>query len=186
MTYHVMCMCVFYFRNLNNISKPLNFTLTKRWILKIGSVCKARSQNDEKRLLTSPWLSLSYPSIFMGQLGSHSTNCRQIWLSVFRKTAERIQISFKPDPNNGYFTWIPMCIYHIFEWELCHAWILEIIKTHFMFNNFKNKKSCRLWDNVEITCDRSPRRRFFLVSLCLKANAGMVPKIPGCYYFLLM
>ena len=28
--------------------------------------------------------------------------------------------------------------------------------------------------------------RFFLVSLCLKANAEMVPKIPSCHYMLLM
>jgi len=27
---------------------------------------------------------------------------------------------------------------------------------------------------------------FFLVSLCLKANAEMVPKIPSCHYMLLM
>ena len=34
--------------------------------------------------------------------------------------------------------------------------------------------------------DRPPRHRFFLVSLCLKANAEMVPKIPSCHYMLLM
>jgi len=28
--------------------------------------------------------------------------------------------------------------------------------------------------------------KFFLVSLCLKANAEMVPKIPSCHYMLLM
>ena len=28
--------------------------------------------------------------------------------------------------------------------------------------------------------------RFFLVSLCLKSNAEMVPKIPSCHYMLLM
>ena len=28
--------------------------------------------------------------------------------------------------------------------------------------------------------------RFFLVSLCLKANAEMVPKTPSCHYMLLM
>ena len=28
--------------------------------------------------------------------------------------------------------------------------------------------------------------RFFLVSLCLKANGEMVPKIPSCHYMLLM
>ena len=27
---------------------------------------------------------------------------------------------------------------------------------------------------------------FFLVSLCLKANAEMVPKIPSCHYMLLI
>ena len=32
----------------------------------------------------------------------------------------------------------------------------------------------------------TPRHRFFLVSLCLKANAEMVPKIPSCHYMLLM
>ena len=34
--------------------------------------------------------------------------------------------------------------------------------------------------------DRPPRHRFFLVSLCLKVNAEMVPKIPSCHYMLLM
>ena len=28
--------------------------------------------------------------------------------------------------------------------------------------------------------------RFFLVSLCLQANADVVPKFPSCYYMLLM
>jgi len=32
------------------------------------------------------------------------------------------------------------------------------------------------------SCDRPPRHKFFLVSLCLKANAEMVPKIPSCQY----
>jgi len=36
------------------------------------------------------------------------------------------------------------------------------------------------------SCDRPPRHRFFLVSLCLKANAEMVPKIPSFHYMLLM
>jgi len=36
------------------------------------------------------------------------------------------------------------------------------------------------------SCDRPPRHRFFLVSLCLQANAEMVPKIPSCHYMLLM
>ena len=36
------------------------------------------------------------------------------------------------------------------------------------------------------SCDRPPRHRFFLVSLCLQANAETVPKIPSCHYVLLM
>ena len=35
------------------------------------------------------------------------------------------------------------------------------------------------------SCKRPSRHRFFLVSLCLKANAEMVPKIPSCHYTLL-
>jgi len=36
------------------------------------------------------------------------------------------------------------------------------------------------------SCDLPPRHRFFLVFLCLQANAKMVPKFPSCYYMLLM
>ena len=36
------------------------------------------------------------------------------------------------------------------------------------------------------SCDRPPRHRFFLVSLCLQANAEMVPQFPSCYYMPLM
>ena len=34
--------------------------------------------------------------------------------------------------------------------------------------------------------DRPPRHRFLLVSLCLKANAEMVPKTKSCHFMLLM
>jgi hypothetical protein len=36
------------------------------------------------------------------------------------------------------------------------------------------------------SCNRPPRRRFFLVFLCPWANAEMVPKMPSCQYMLLM
>ena len=36
------------------------------------------------------------------------------------------------------------------------------------------------------SCDRPPRHRFFLVSLCLQTNAAMVPQFPSCYYMPLM
>ena len=34
--------------------------------------------------------------------------------------------------------------------------------------------------NIDLVA--APRHRFFLVSLCLQANAEMVPKFPSCYY----
>jgi len=36
------------------------------------------------------------------------------------------------------------------------------------------------------SCDRPPRHRFFLVSLRLKVNAEMFPKITSCHYVLFM
>ena len=38
----------------------------------------------------------------------------------------------------------------------------------------------------EIRYTYIPQHRFSLVSLCLKANAEMVPMIPSCHYMLLM
>ena len=40
--------------------------------------------------------------------------------------------------------------------------------------------------NRHLNSNRGLRHRFFLVSLCLKASAEMVPKIPSCHYMLLM
>jgi hypothetical protein len=48
---------------------------------------------------------------------------------------------------------------------------------------------CRIADQKLVSgtsCDRPPRRRFFFVSLCLKANTEVVPKTPSCYCMLLM
>ena len=36
------------------------------------------------------------------------------------------------------------------------------------------------------SCDRPPRHRFFLFSLCIQAKAEMVPKFPSCCYMPLM
>ena len=42
----------------------------------------------------------------MERLGSQRTDFHEIWfLSIFRKPVEEIQVSFKSDKNNGYFTW---------------------------------------------------------------------------------
>ena len=48
----------------------------------------------------------------MKQLGSHWTDYDQTWyLSVFRKSVKKIQVSLKADNNNGYFTWKRSHIY---------------------------------------------------------------------------
>jgi hypothetical protein len=60
----------------------------------------ARSEKCEKRLLAS-----SYLSFRMEQLGSHWTDFHEIlYLRIFRKYVEKIQVSLKSDKNNGYFT----------------------------------------------------------------------------------
>ena len=53
-------------------------------------------------------------SVRMEQLGSHWTNFYETWyLSIFRKSVEKIRVSLKPDKNNWYLTWRPMYIYDI-------------------------------------------------------------------------
>ena len=47
-----------------------------------------------------------------GQLGSHWMDFDEIsYLSFFRKSVEKIQISLKSDKNNGYFTWRRFRVY---------------------------------------------------------------------------
>jgi len=45
------------------------------------------------------------PSVRMEQLGSHWTNFHEIlYLSIFRNSVMKIQVTLKYDRNNGYFT----------------------------------------------------------------------------------
>jgi hypothetical protein len=71
----------------------------------------ARSQNCEKRLFASSYLSF-LPSVRTEQLGSQLAEFHEIcYLSIFRKYAYRIQPSLKSDKNDGYFTWRILYIY---------------------------------------------------------------------------
>jgi len=48
-------------------------------------------------------------SVHMEQLGSHWKNFHEIsYLTIFRKSVQKVQISLKSYNNNGYFTWRPM------------------------------------------------------------------------------
>jgi len=53
-----------------------------------------------------------YPSVRMEQLGSHWPNIHEILcLSIFRNSAENIQLLLKSNTNNESFTQRPMYIY---------------------------------------------------------------------------
>ena len=88
------------------------------------------------------------PSVSTEQLNSHWTNFHEFsYLSVFRKSVEKIQVALKPGKNNGY---IYMKTYarlwkcpaeFLLEWEMFQAEVAQKIKTHFMFNKFFPQKS---------------------------------------------
>jgi hypothetical protein len=53
-------------------------------------------------------------SIWLEHLGSHWMAFHESsYLSIFRKSVEKIQVSLKSDKNNGHFMWRPMYIYNI-------------------------------------------------------------------------
>ena len=52
------------------------------------------------------------PSVRVGQIVSQWAELHEFWyLSMFRKPAEKIQVSLKSDKNNRYFTWTPIYIF---------------------------------------------------------------------------
>ena len=72
---------------------------------------EVRSQNFEKRLLALSWLTSSFRMELGSQLKDFHEN---LYLSIFRKPIQKIQVPLKYAKNEGYFTWRPMYIfYHI-------------------------------------------------------------------------
>ena len=89
------------------IRLKVNVHLFKERNFQQGAFFLERSENYEKRVLASSCLSV------LIKHGSHRTNYHEIWyLSIFRKSVEEIQFSFKSDKNNAYFRWIPIYIFH--------------------------------------------------------------------------
>ena len=121
---------------------------------------QARSQNCETRLLASSCLSVSPPAR-MEELGSHWTDFYNIWfLSVFRKHLSR---KFKFHSNLTRITDILrgdeytfLIISRSLLLRMKNVWNKKLERspknTHFIFNDFFFRKSCRLWDNVEKYC----------------------------------
>ena len=66
---------------------------------------------------------------------------------------------------------------------------LQPVPAHSLVAGLLYYFTCRIAGQKSVygrSSDRSPRHRFFLVSLCLQANAEMVPKTPSCHYMLIM
>ena len=73
----------------------------------LGAFAKLR-----KRLLISSCLSVRLP-VRMEQLGPHWTDFHEIlYVSICRKSVQKIQVSLQSDKNNGYFTRRPIHILH--------------------------------------------------------------------------
>ena len=75
------------------------------------------------------------PPVHMEQLGSHYTDFhKNLYLRIFRKSVEKIQMSLKSDKNKRYFTWRPIYIFlaylvHFFlKLEILNKNVLENIK----------------------------------------------------------
>ena len=88
--------------NLLETSRPVQ---ASKWI---ALLLRRRSQKCEERLLALSRLSVR-PCFLMEQRGSH---CKDIhYMSIFRKSVQKVQVLLKSDVNNGYLTWSPIWIF---------------------------------------------------------------------------
>jgi hypothetical protein len=118
-------------------------------------ICLVSCAFAKLRKGNTSFVSSLYPSFLMQQLCSDRTDFHEmLYLSIFRKSVAKIQVSLKSDKNNGYFTWRLCKFIIISRWILLRAEmfktkVAEKIKTHSLFSVTFSRKSCRLWDNVE-------------------------------------
>jgi len=95
--YVYMCVCTYYVKDIVDIYCPFPFLgvsvkLRKAAISFVMSV----------RLCACP---PARSPVRMELLRSHRTDIHEIWyLNIFRKSIDKVQVSLKPDKNNGYFT----------------------------------------------------------------------------------
>jgi hypothetical protein len=105
------------------------------------------------------WLCHVCPSVRTEQLGSQWTDFHEIlYLSIFSKPVEKIQVSSKSDKNKGYFieeqytffyyTWFVSSYHEKFFRQNGR----ENKNAQFLFSKFFSRKSCGLWDNVKKYC----------------------------------
>ena len=90
---------------------------------------------------------------------------------------------------NSYFLYVTLVRYdrkfsHSFH--ICTRWLTKYSSHMIVRSVYASEPDLTCTVPVINTSLQPPRHSFFLVSLCLKANAEMVPKIPSCHYMLLM
>ena len=93
-------------------------------------------------------------SVHIERFGNHWTDFHEIWyLSIFRKCAQKIQVSLNPDKNNGYHqcTFIVMsCSFRLGMKSVADTLCRENQNTNFKFSRVV--KCCRFeqatYDNV--------------------------------------
>jgi len=89
-----------------------------------------------------------------GKLGSHRTDCYEIWhLCIFQKSAEKIQVSLKSDNNNGNVHDDQCTCLFISSSFLLR--VRNVPDKYYRDNQnifFVKKNSCCFWGNVEKYC----------------------------------
>ena len=96
-----------YVRTITGHSQLHTELLLFLYTSRILSAVQVRQQICKKRLLASSCLSVCLsvrPSVGIEQLSSHWTDFHEVlYLSIFRKSVEKIQVSLKSDNNSGYY-----------------------------------------------------------------------------------
>ena len=92
--------------------RDMNWSLGTQHLHSLGAFAKLPKANIRHVMFI-------FLSVWMEQLGSHSTNPYEIWylnIFFFRKSVQKIKVASNPEQNNGHFTWGPVYIYY-------HSWI---------------------------------------------------------------
>jgi hypothetical protein len=103
---YVLVYCVLGVRFFCFIALSLPFAASFRVFLSFFSAFA------KLRKTTISFIMSVRPPVRMEQIGSHWTNFHEFWyLSIFRKSVEKVQVSLKSDKKKGYFTWRPIYVF---------------------------------------------------------------------------
>jgi hypothetical protein len=132
-------------------------------------------------------------SVRMEQLCFHWADFHEIWyLSIFRKSVQKIQFWLKCNNNNRYFTRRLKCIFlylaqFFSEWEMFQTTVVEKIKTHILcsvtFFFFENRTVCEImWENI-VERDRPQMTIWRMRTACCATKATNTLRICNIYCF---